>query len=358
MESSTNPHDDDLEHFEAHGAAPLPVPSDEGYAEHEGARIWYASYGAGAPVILLHGGLGHSGNWGYQVPALLGAGHRVVVVDSRGHGRSTRDARPYRYELMASDVLAVMDTLQLERAALVGWSDGACVAMVLGSTAPQRVAGVFFFGCNMDPSGTKAVRADAGDRALLQPSCERLRAAIVDTGRLRGVCRRGQHDDENRAQLFRRRSGSDRCAGRDRAKRARRIHQAGTRRLSRPQHSRRGVDPAARREPFRPAATAGAIQSRNARFPAPDRGLIGTVALATVLCHPARPREGRTGNPFNFTMRNDHALRKKSWCVAQNRHFAMSPHVAHRETHTISLSFCRIFFDKARRLTTTCDTTC
>ncbi|MGE8158592.1 alpha/beta fold hydrolase [Paraburkholderia sp. NPDC080076] len=155
MESSTNPHDDDLEHFEAHGAAPLPVPSDEGYAEHEGARIWYASYGAGAPVILLHGGLGHSGNWGYQVPALLGAGHRVVVVDSRGHGRSTRDARPYRYELMASDVLAVMDTLQLERAALVGWSDGACVAMVLGSTAPQRVAGVFFFGCNMHPSGTK-----------------------------------------------------------------------------------------------------------------------------------------------------------------------------------------------------------
>jgi pimeloyl-ACP methyl ester carboxylesterase len=136
MESSTNPHDDDLEHFEAHGAAPLPVPSDEGYAEHEGARIWYASYGAGAPVILLHGGLGHSGNWGYQVPALLGAGHRVVVVDSRGHGRSTRDARPYRYELMASDVLAVMDTLQLERAALVGWSDGACVAMVLGSTKP------------------------------------------------------------------------------------------------------------------------------------------------------------------------------------------------------------------------------
>ncbi|MFM0393233.1 alpha/beta fold hydrolase [Paraburkholderia phytofirmans] len=155
MEPSTHPHDDDLQRFEAHGAAPLPVPAEEGYVQHEGARIWYASYGAGAPVILLHGGLGHSGNWGYQVPALLDAGRRVVVVDSRGHGRSTRDARPYRYELMASDVLAVMDALQLERAALVGWSDGACIAMVLGATAPERVAGVFFFGCNMDPSGTK-----------------------------------------------------------------------------------------------------------------------------------------------------------------------------------------------------------
>ncbi|VVD34157.1 alpha/beta fold hydrolase [Paraburkholderia dioscoreae] len=156
MEPSTQAHDDNLEHFEAHGAAPLPVPNGEGYVEHEGARIWYASYGAGVPVILLHGGLGHSGNWGYQLPALLGVGRRVVVVDSRGHGRSTRDARPYRYELMASDVLAVMDALQLERAALVGWSDGACVAMVLGITAADRVAGVFFFGCNMDPSGTKA----------------------------------------------------------------------------------------------------------------------------------------------------------------------------------------------------------
>jgi pimeloyl-ACP methyl ester carboxylesterase len=155
MESSTPLHDDDLDHFAAHGAAPLPLTGASGYVEHDGARIWYASYGAGAPVILLHGGLGHSGNWGYQVPVLVEAGYRVVVIDSRGHGRSTRDARPYRYELMASDVLAVMDATGLERAATVGWSDGACVAMVLASMAPERVAGVFFFACNMDPSGTK-----------------------------------------------------------------------------------------------------------------------------------------------------------------------------------------------------------
>jgi pimeloyl-ACP methyl ester carboxylesterase len=155
MAPSTTQHDDNLEHFEAHGAAPLPSSDESGYVEHDGARIWYAAYGAGAPVILLHGGLGHSGNWGYQVPALVGSGHRVVVIDSRGHGRSTRDTRPYRYELMASDVLAVMDTLHLDKAAMVGWSDGACIAMVLASIAPGRVTGVLFFGCNMDPSGTK-----------------------------------------------------------------------------------------------------------------------------------------------------------------------------------------------------------
>jgi pimeloyl-ACP methyl ester carboxylesterase len=106
-------------------------------------------------VILLHGGLGHSGNWGYQVPALVRSGYRAVMIDSRGHGRSTRDARPFAYELMASDVSAVMDTLQLEQAGLVGWSDGACTALILASKAPTRAAGVFFFACNMDPSGTK-----------------------------------------------------------------------------------------------------------------------------------------------------------------------------------------------------------
>ena len=58
---------------------------------------------------------------------------------------------------MGSDVLAVMDTLNIEKAALVGWSDGACTALVLASKVPARVAGVFFFACNMDPSGTKEV---------------------------------------------------------------------------------------------------------------------------------------------------------------------------------------------------------
>lgn len=148
-------HDDELKHFEGYGAAPLPITDDQGWVEHDGARIWYSAFGSGPPVILLHGGLGHSGNWGYQVPALIDAGYRAVVIDSRGHGRSTRDDRPYSYNLMASDVLAVMDALDLDRAALVGWSDGACIAMVLASIAPARVKGVFFFACNMDPSGGK-----------------------------------------------------------------------------------------------------------------------------------------------------------------------------------------------------------
>lgn len=147
--------DDDLSRFAAEDAPALPTAGAEGVVEHDGACIWYAAFGDGTPVLLLHGGLGHSGNWGYQVPALIAAGYRVVVIDSRGHGRSTRDERPYTYELLAGDVRAVLDALALDRVAMVGWSDGACVALVLARETPERVAGVFFFACNMDPSGAK-----------------------------------------------------------------------------------------------------------------------------------------------------------------------------------------------------------
>ena len=148
-------HDDALVRFEAKGALPLPTSDEQGYIDSDGARIWYASCGCGPAVILLHGGLGNSGNWGYQVSALIKHGYHAVVIDSRGHGRSTRDEQPYSYELMAADVLAVMNKLDIDKAAFVGWSDGACTSMIVASQHSERVAGVFFFACNMDPSGTK-----------------------------------------------------------------------------------------------------------------------------------------------------------------------------------------------------------
>jgi pimeloyl-ACP methyl ester carboxylesterase len=58
---------------------------DQGYVDHDGARIWYATLGSGFPVILLHGGFGHSGNWSYQIPTLVSSGHRAVLIGTRGH---------------------------------------------------------------------------------------------------------------------------------------------------------------------------------------------------------------------------------------------------------------------------------
>ncbi len=134
---------------------PLPAPSASGYVPHDGARIYYAAYGAGAPVILLHGGLASQRYWGNQVGPLVRDHHRVILIDSRGHGRSTRDDRPYTYELMASDVVAVMDALRIRRAAVVGWSDGAIIGLVMALKDPARLTRVFAFAANMDPSGVK-----------------------------------------------------------------------------------------------------------------------------------------------------------------------------------------------------------
>lgn len=146
--------DDDLEKFEAIGAPPLPAGASTGRVANDGADIWYADCGDGPAVVLLHGGLGNAGNWAYQVGPLLEAGYRTILIDSRGHGRSTRDPKPYSYELMGTDVLAVMDALSIPKAAVIGWSDGACTGLILGHHHPDRIAGVFFFACNMDSSGT------------------------------------------------------------------------------------------------------------------------------------------------------------------------------------------------------------
>src|ERR1700749_3056598 len=102
----------------------LPAPTDSGYAPVNGIRIWYAEFGKGKPVILLHGGVGNSNYWGNQVP-VLARRYRVIVMDSRGHGRSTRNAQPYGYDLMASDVVGLLDYLKVKKGALGGWRDGA-----------------------------------------------------------------------------------------------------------------------------------------------------------------------------------------------------------------------------------------
>jgi pimeloyl-ACP methyl ester carboxylesterase len=83
--------------------------------------------------------------------------YRVIVMDSRGHGRSSRDAQPYGYDLMASDVLALMDYLKIDKAALVGWSDGAIIGLDIALHHPERLSKLFAFAANSDPSGVKDV---------------------------------------------------------------------------------------------------------------------------------------------------------------------------------------------------------
>ncbi|MEO7222778.1 MAG: alpha/beta hydrolase, partial [Devosia sp.] len=113
--------DDDLTQFEASGPPALPSADQSGYVETMGARIWYARMGQGPAVVLLHGGMGNATNWGFQVLALVKAGYRAIVIDSRGQGRSSNDGRPYSYLQLADDTLAVLNFLDIDRAAFIGW---------------------------------------------------------------------------------------------------------------------------------------------------------------------------------------------------------------------------------------------
>jgi len=132
----------------------LPEPADHGSVDVDGARIAYAIYGKGEPVVLLHGGLGNSSHFGFQLPALVDK-FQVIAIDSRGQGRSTRTRATITYDLMAADVVAVLDHLSIARASFVGWSDGGEVALKLGIKFPDRVNRLFVFGANYDASGSK-----------------------------------------------------------------------------------------------------------------------------------------------------------------------------------------------------------
>jgi len=132
----------------------LPKPDRSGTVDVNGIHLWYATFGHGAPVIMVHGGLANSNYWGLQIPALAPK-YEVIVLDSRGHGRSTRSSEPITYDLMSSDVLALMDALHIPKAALVGWSDGAIIGLDIAIHHPERLTKLFAFAANSDPSGVK-----------------------------------------------------------------------------------------------------------------------------------------------------------------------------------------------------------
>ncbi|MBS1123233.1 MAG: putative alpha/beta hydrolase [Deltaproteobacteria bacterium] len=132
----------------------MPSPTASGHVEIAGAQIYYASFGQGDPVILLHGGLGNGDHFAFQVPELAQK-FRVIVIDSRHQGRSTFGKTQLTYHAMAADVIAVMDKLKLASAAIVGWSDGGEIGLDLAIVNPDRVTKLFILGANYDSNGSK-----------------------------------------------------------------------------------------------------------------------------------------------------------------------------------------------------------
>lgn len=132
--------------------APLPKAEKTGKAPVNGIELYYAVYGSGPPVLLIHGGLGYADIWSSQI-ADLSKDHTVIVADSRGHGRSTRNAEPYSYDLMSSDYLALLDYLKIDKVALVGWSDGGIIGLDIAIHHPERLTKLFAQAANSKVEG-------------------------------------------------------------------------------------------------------------------------------------------------------------------------------------------------------------
>ena len=161
---------------------PMPRADAEGWVPVNGSRLYYAIFhsGGGAPVLLLHGGLGSSDVWGAEVERLR-ARHEVIVMDTRGHGRSTRSSAPLTYALLTSDVIGLLDALDVPRTSVVGWSDGGIIGLLLAIDHPERVDRLVTFGANFDRSGyvttppdSITIRLGAGFRASAEAAYQRL----------------------------------------------------------------------------------------------------------------------------------------------------------------------------------------
>jgi aminoacrylate hydrolase len=109
------------------------------FAPVSGGQLYFETCGAGPPLLLVSGLSGSANFWRRQLTRL--AEHFTVVVhDHRGVGRSSRDAIAYSIDQMASDTMALMDHLGIDRAAMIGQSTGGAIGQHLAATRPQRIS--------------------------------------------------------------------------------------------------------------------------------------------------------------------------------------------------------------------------
>lgn len=122
---------------------------------HNGSvELSYLDEGEGDPIVLVHGFASSKNvNWAYPgwVSTLMKAGRRVIALDLRGHGESTKlyDSEDYHIGTMAGDVRSLMDHLSIERADMMGYSMGGRITAYLGQRNPERLRNAILGGIGM-----------------------------------------------------------------------------------------------------------------------------------------------------------------------------------------------------------------
>jgi pimeloyl-ACP methyl ester carboxylesterase len=183
---------------------------------HEDVEIAFLDEGEGEPIVLVHGFASNAAvNWVQPgwLSFLKGAGRRVIALDNRGHGASTKlyDPAAYHSALMAADVHALLDHLDLDRADVMGYSMGARITAFLALQNPERVRSAVFGGLGshlVEGTGVPADVAAALEApslaAVSDPRARMFRAFAEQTKsdlRALAACMRGSSQTLTRAQI-------------------------------------------------------------------------------------------------------------------------------------------------------------
>ena len=119
-------------------------------------HLHYTRQGSGPPLLLLHGN-GEDGGYFVHQTEYFSRHYTVYALDTRGHGQSPRGAGPFTMARFAQDLLDFMDEQKLERAHVLGFSDGGNIALTFALLHPERVDRLVLNGANLDPGGVKPV---------------------------------------------------------------------------------------------------------------------------------------------------------------------------------------------------------
>ncbi len=152
----------------------------ERFVDVPGGRLFVVDEGDGPPVVLLHAGIVDLRSWDGLAPVLVGAGYRAVRYDARAWGRSTTDDVAYSNR---ADVVAVLDALGIDRAALVGNSRGGQIALDTAVEFPGRIVAVVGVGAGL--GGFEGHLAP--EEAALLEEMERLEEAGTDVDAITAV---------------------------------------------------------------------------------------------------------------------------------------------------------------------------
>jgi pimeloyl-ACP methyl ester carboxylesterase len=143
------------------------TPTQTGYADVNGLHMYYETHGSGAPLVMLHGGmLTIDLNFATLIPTLAQT-HTVIGVEMQGHGRTANIDRPITYPNLASDVVALLDHLGIDRAAVLGHSMGGGVALELAVSHPQRVSAIVPISASVSRDG---MHPDLSDPSTFETS--------------------------------------------------------------------------------------------------------------------------------------------------------------------------------------------